>query len=182
MEATAPQGAPHSGQSRVSTLWRRRVLLVFLAALSVWPLAHHGLVRAFDMDAWRLLGFSMYAVPKPLVKVQAVEMSWAPEVPDAQRVLPEPVKRAFDRQLWKLRNGRQTLGLLYPWQTRFVRMFAVLPEEVGKLTIVLTRSYLDTDAMLRLKLLIMECRRSDDSTRISCDSFVSRLEDWNAPA
>ena len=182
MSTTSPKSKALSERLRVSTTRKRRVILTGLALLSVWPVAHHSLVTSFDMDPWRFLGFSMYAVPKSMIKVRAVEMSWAPAVPAERRELETSVKRAFDLHLAKLQAGRLTLGHLYPWQSKFGEMLALLPEDVGKLSIVLTKSYLDVDATLRLKLLVMQCQRSDAGARIFCSSSTSRLEDWQSPA
>lgn len=41
-------------------------LILFLA---LWPAIHHGLVRSHGIDAWRFLGWSMYATPNAQIRL-----------------------------------------------------------------------------------------------------------------
>lgn len=44
---------------------KRRVLLVGLALFTLWPLLHIYLVIHFNLSAWKLAGWGMYATPRP---------------------------------------------------------------------------------------------------------------------
>ena len=147
---------------------KRRLVFAVLGALSLWPVAHHALVASFDMDPWRLLGFSMYATPKRQMKVLSVEMGWPPEVPAEQRALAPEQRTAFDRRLRDLRNGRKTLGRLYPWRATMGDLLALLPDEVGRLTVTLSQSYVDPQAMLRIRTLVFRCDRGGSAAQVRC--------------
>jgi hypothetical protein len=44
---------------------KRRVLYAGLLLFTLWPLVHIYLVTHFDMSAWKLAGWGMYATPRP---------------------------------------------------------------------------------------------------------------------
>ncbi len=54
---------------------------LLLALVLVWPPIQHGLVRAYDLDAWAFFGWAMYAVPNLRVNVRAARL----EAPAASR-------------------------------------------------------------------------------------------------
>ena len=49
----------------MSRTTKRRVLHAGLVLFTLWPLAHIYLVRRFNMSAWKLAGWGMYATPRP---------------------------------------------------------------------------------------------------------------------
>ena len=57
---------------------------LLLALVLVWPPIQHGLVRAYDLDAWAFFGWAMYAVPNLRVNVRAARL----EAPAASRKEP----------------------------------------------------------------------------------------------
>lgn len=44
---------------------KRRVLHVALVLFTLWPLLHMYLVMHFNLSAWKLAGWGMYATPRP---------------------------------------------------------------------------------------------------------------------
>lgn len=42
---------------------KKRIVILVLVALAIWPWVHQGLVAYYDLDPWRFFGFAMYAVP-----------------------------------------------------------------------------------------------------------------------
>ena len=50
------------------------VVNVALALLAAWPLLHIALVRAYDVNPWKLAGWGMYAAPQldPVVHVECL--------------------------------------------------------------------------------------------------------------
>jgi hypothetical protein len=44
---------------------KRRVLYAGLLLFTLWPVAHIYLVTHFQMSAWKLAGWGMYATPRP---------------------------------------------------------------------------------------------------------------------
>ena len=55
---------------RVETTTKRRLALVVLALLLLWPPIHYALSRAYHLDHWRFSGFAMYTRPtdQPLLE------------------------------------------------------------------------------------------------------------------
>jgi hypothetical protein len=157
---TAPPTGTRLRLPRVTSARKKRAVFLLMVVLSVWPLAHHWMATTWDMDPWRFFGFSMYAVPKSRVALVTFGFGVDPDVPTPE--LTDDQRRAFMQLAGDLRGGRQALGTLYPWRSTFRRMFDLLPEEIGTISIVLGKSYLDEEAMLRIRRLEMECRRLPD--------------------
>src|SRR5205814_2298724 len=59
-----PEGLA-GGDLLLSFTRKRRVLYAALLLFTVWPLVHMYLVIHFDMSAWKLAGWGMYATPRP---------------------------------------------------------------------------------------------------------------------
>ncbi len=49
----------------MSLALKRRVLYAGLLVFTLWPLVHMYLVTHFEMSAWKLAGWGMYATPRP---------------------------------------------------------------------------------------------------------------------
>jgi hypothetical protein len=58
----------------VSFALKRRIMIGVLAAVAVWPAAHHVLARRYHFNPWKLFGWAMYAAPTPLVEVRFAEL------------------------------------------------------------------------------------------------------------
>lgn len=48
---------------------KQRILSIALAAFALWPALHHIATVTFDMNPWKLFGWSMYCVPRRWVDV-----------------------------------------------------------------------------------------------------------------
>ncbi len=44
--------------------WKRSVVHGLLVALTAWPAVHIGVVKARDLNPWKLAGWGMYAAPQ----------------------------------------------------------------------------------------------------------------------
>ena len=53
---------------------KRQVVCMALVVLAIWPLVHHVAVRRFDLDPWKLFGWSMYTVPPRRVRAFPVSL------------------------------------------------------------------------------------------------------------
>lgn len=56
----------------MSLTLKRRVLYAGLLLFTLWPLAHMYLVTHFEVSAWKLAGWGMYATPRPSFVQMAV--------------------------------------------------------------------------------------------------------------
>ncbi len=142
---------------------KKRTTFLFLVTLSCWPFAHHAMVRTWNMDQWRFFGFAMYTAPKSRVRVLDVKVDWSGESD-----IGPAEERAFRRLVRQLARGRQTLGRLYDWRATIREMFTLLPGDVKSVSISMSKSYLDGDAMLRTRPLDMGCRRSPGAEELDC--------------
>ena len=44
---------------------KRRIIIVFLVAFTLWPLAHRATVAAYNINPWKFYGWAMFCVPNP---------------------------------------------------------------------------------------------------------------------
>ena len=116
------------------------------------------MVRTWDMDQWRFFGFAMYTAPKSRVRVLDVKVDWSGESD-----IGPAEERAFRRLVRQLARGR-----LYDWRATIREMFTLLPGDVKSVSISMSKSYLDGDAMLRTRPLDMGCRRSPGAEELDC--------------
>ncbi len=114
---------------------KRRALSLFLILFAVWPLIQYGLVRAYDVDPWKLMGFAMYCVPGPMKTVRVYEIS----SDGSQRMLDfmaydDQEQRIVDR----FRELRRALGDLQPSDELAEAMLALHPDFEGVVVSVLS--------------------------------------------
>ena len=118
---------------------KRRALHVGLALFTLWPLAHIYLVMHFNLSAWKLAGWGMYATPRPSFSGIAVfgrrpGSSQFEEVRSAPPAWQAQAREFLDRQRW--------LGqLLHPNQ--LARWFKAEAPEFADLRIVVYTPTLD---------------------------------------
>lgn len=122
----------------------RRAAGVFLLAFAVWPLLQHGLVRAFDVDPWKLGGLGMYARATLPPEVALFEVRAGQRV----ALAPEALSAEDGRRLADFARDRGVWGRLLP-PTRLLR--GCLRERPGAeaMELVVTTWRLDGDARLR---------------------------------
>lgn len=51
---------------------KRRIVIVFLTVIAVWPLVHHVLVRTTELGPWKGAAWSMYCVPGRAIRIAIV--------------------------------------------------------------------------------------------------------------
>jgi hypothetical protein len=84
---------------------KRRVLYAVLLLFTVWPVAHMYLVTHFQLSAWKLAGWGMYATPRPSSLGMAV-FGRRPDRPEFEglRSIPAPCQAQasefLNRQRW----------------------------------------------------------------------------------
>jgi len=60
---------------------KQRLLVLALACFALWPAVHHVATVSFDMNPWKLFGWSMYCVPRRWVDVAIVMRDTSGEHP-----------------------------------------------------------------------------------------------------
>ena len=90
-------------------LFKRRAVHLALAAFALWPVVQIGLVRAYDVNPWKLAGWGMYAVPQIPARVHV----WGLTAKESYEVgsLPPETQRSLDTFLERRRGLR---GLARP--------------------------------------------------------------------
>ncbi len=89
----------------MSLTLKRRVLYAGLLLFTLWPLAHMYLVMHFQLSAWKLAGWGMYATPRPSFAGMAVFARRADRGQfEALRSIPAPCQAQasefLNRQRW----------------------------------------------------------------------------------
>lgn len=118
---------------------KRRWVHLALVLFTLWPLAHMLLVKKYDLSAWKLAGWGMYATPRPEFSGVAV---WGRRPGASQfeeiRPLPErwlPRAKAYlDKRRW--------LGRLLPPHD-LARSFPRRPGEFADLRVIVYTPTLD---------------------------------------
>jgi hypothetical protein len=98
-------------------------------ALVLWPLAHFGLVQAFELHPWRFGGFAMYAAPRPALRAREIQLG-----PDLEHLRPIPLEQLPSavraRVLSVLGEGlesRASWGKLYDPTRQAAALFELSP-------------------------------------------------------
>ena len=52
---------------------RKKVLVVLILFLAVWPLVHYALVRSYQISPWKFFGWAMYCRPENRISVFLAE-------------------------------------------------------------------------------------------------------------
>ena len=112
---------------------KRRVLHVALALFTLWPLAHIYLVKHFDLSAWKLAGWGMYATPRPSFSELAI-FGRRPgnrqfeEIRSAPGNWQWPASQFLDRQRWlgQLIRPDQLVRYLKPQLPQFADLRIVV--------------------------------------------------------
>jgi hypothetical protein len=127
---------------------RQRIVRTVLALLTVWPLFHVGVTRAFDMNPWKFLGFGMYAVPTAKVQVSLFAFREGQLVPFRREEVGQEVMHATFRYSWR----RVDLGTLARPDAIAQGLLKEHPEIEG-VRVEIMRSYVDRDdGMLKLDI------------------------------
>ncbi|HEX6130870.1 MAG TPA: hypothetical protein VF044_04015 [Actinomycetota bacterium] len=85
------------GDDRRSAPWKRRLVLLVVGAVALWPFAHRVAVARLDVNPWKLAGWAMYATPTPPILVaifRPVPGGWA--LVD-RLALPPAARKVLDR-------------------------------------------------------------------------------------
>ncbi len=67
---------------------KRKIVIVALVTLTIWPLVHHVAVRRLDLNPWHWFGWSMYATPPRRIRAHAIS------VPDGGKLDLQGLSRA----------------------------------------------------------------------------------------
>lgn len=147
---------------------KRIIVYVFLAAFTVWPLVHIGLVKRFEVNPWKLAGWGMYSAPQLPAWVQLFALT--PDsvgIYELQTVQPtlQPAVDGFLRQ-------RRGLGQLVEPDALARAMLDYYPGIDG-VRIVVVQPFLDRHTgIIDERMTSYEYRRPPDFANIA---FCGRL-------
>ena len=97
---------------------KRKLAGCWLIAFALWPWAHFGLVRAYDLDPWEFAGWATLAAPifEPIVVLFRIELRGARTMDDIQAAKIDRDEWSSDLQLAHRRYtaARADYGRLTP--------------------------------------------------------------------
>lgn len=111
---------------------KKRLGLVLLVAVALWPAVHYGLYRRYGIDPWKLCGFAMYTRPHAAHRLEVLEVRDGEARP--LRVVSPTLAAEADR----LGRRRGALGELGS-PDRLARMILAELPDVGHVRLVLHR-------------------------------------------
>jgi hypothetical protein len=74
---------------------KKRLVLVLLALVALWPLVHRGLVARYGLNPWKFFGFAMYCVPS-LAPQFRVEVDYGERVEPLDLTAPHFARARFE--------------------------------------------------------------------------------------
>ncbi len=152
----------------IPTRIKKRVVFFAIAFLWVWPIIHHGIVTAYDMDPWLYFGMSMYARPRPTIYIGAMEAAY-PGQP-FQSVNRDAVQASLplQRNLQMLANGRTNYGTLYNPEPVVKEIFKAFPRNIARLAFTVRSLSLNAEGMLVAQDTRTECRKGEEPGNVEC--------------
>lgn len=121
-------------QWQVPSAVKQRIFFGALIVLTIWPLAHYALVRAYGINHWRFAGFAMYTRPGSIPK-----LGFSGRLHDGSPLTPARLKAALGKDAARIDEfvqRRKLWGDLASPESVGKLLFERLPE-LDKLTIVI---------------------------------------------
>ncbi len=136
--------------------------------LWVWPILHHVMVTAYDMDPWLYFGMSMYARARPTIYIGAMEAAY-PGQPfqsvNRDAVLASlPLLRNFEM----LTNDRKHYGTLYNPEPVVKEIFKAFPRDIDRLAFTVRSLSLNDEGMMVAKDTRTVCRKGKERGEVEC--------------
>ncbi len=152
----------------IPTRIKKRVAFVAMVFLAVWPIIHHGIVTTYDMDPWLYFGLSMYARPRPILGVTALEAAYPGE--SFRSVNPDALQAdsSLQRNIRMLTDGRAWYGTLHNPEPVVAEMFDAFPRDIDRISFTLRVLKLDAKGMLVAKDTRTECRKGKERGEVEC--------------
>ena len=114
---------------------KRRIIIIFLVAFTLWPLAHRAMVAAFNINPWKFYGWAMFCIPNPKTKVGVFAIKGEEQV----RWSPSRADR-IDKNAYNFRRG--ILGSLTS-PDDFARELLQRHREVDGVGVIVVQYHLD---------------------------------------
>lgn len=118
---------------------KRRLAVLVLALLALWPAVHFGLYQRYGIESWKLCGWAMYARPRGTQQVALMELAEG-----GVRPIHEISDVARD-ELTRLSARRGVLGELQPMDSLAKMLLAERPTAEG-IRIVVRQIRFDCDS------------------------------------
>lgn len=152
----------------IPTRIKKRVLFVALVFLAVWPILHHGIVTTYDMDPWLYFGLSMYARPRPILGVIALQAAYPGE--SFRSVNPDalPADSPLRRNIRMLTDGRAWYGTLHNPEPVVKEMFDAFPRDIDRVSFTMRVLKLNSKGILVAKDTRSECRKGKERDNVEC--------------
>ncbi len=152
----------------IPTRIKKRVLFVALVFLAIWPILHHGIVTTYDMDPWLYFGLSMYARPRPILGVIALQAAYPGE--SFRSVNPDALQAdsPLRRNIRMLTDGRAWYGTLHNPEPVVEEMFDAFPRDIDRVSFTMRVLNLNAEGMLVAQDTRTECRKGEERGEVEC--------------
>jgi len=152
----------------IPTRIKKRVAFGAIVFLAVWPIIHHGIVTTYDMDPWLYFGMSMYARPRPILGVIALEAAYPGE--SFRSVNPDALQAdsPLRRKIQMLTDGRAWYGTLFNPECVVEEMFDAFPRDIDRISFTMRVLKLDAGGMLVAQDARTECRKGKERGEVEC--------------
>ncbi len=152
----------------IPTRIKKRVLFVAIVFFWVWPIIHHGIVTTYDMDPWLYFGLSMYARPRPILGVIALQAAYPGE--PFRSVNPDALQAhsPLRRNIRMLTDGRAWYGTLHNPEPVVEQMFDAFPRDIDRVSFTMRVLNLNAEGMLVAQDTRTECRKGKERGEVEC--------------
>ena len=119
---------------------KKRSVIAALVLLTIWPMAHHVIVRTLDLNPWKWFGWSMYTVPPQRVRAFPYSLD------DHRRLDPSRLPRLEAQRLMQAYNDFSLLRLEFGPRVEpdgFARALLAAFPEVNGVSIYIQRLGVD---------------------------------------
>ena len=152
----------------IPTRIKKRVVIVAIVILALWPIVHHGIVATYEINPWLFFGLSMYTRSRPIIEIIDIEAAYAGQT--FQSVNRDALRASLPLHLnlHMLARGRWSYGTLYNPEPVVEEMFNAFPHDVDRLAFTMRSLSLDAEAMLVARDARTECRKGKERGNVEC--------------
>ncbi len=152
----------------IHTRIKKRVVFFAIVFLWVWPMLHHVMVTAYDMDPWLYFGMSMYARPRPILGVIALQAAYPGESFRSVNLNALPTDSPLWRNIRMLTDGRAWYGTLFNPEPVVEEMVDAFPRDIDRLAFTMRSLSLDAEGMMVARDARTECRKGGEPGNVEC--------------
>ncbi len=111
---------------------KKRLAIIALGIITLWPGLHFGLYQGFGIDPWKLFGWAMYTKPQEVQQLGVFELRDGPAARPGGRLREVPLNAGpIAAEVERLGVLRSSLGALQPMDSLGEMILAEQPDLPG---------------------------------------------------